>query len=321
MNDDDKNGNLKDVQDYSKDSNDLDEKGYRKLDDSVDFNTMKCDTISDTSETEYNKDLGTKYMNEFIDEELKAVNNHEMGYENRCNKCNENNNDFCSSNESENYGYSEIYDEIFTEDLNDKGLEDKHLENSSIYDEKMNEDLKNNGDAVEGILEFIKSGNEGRSEIKKLSEDDKSKIQYLFEITEKEIEKIEKTKTIKNRPPKKEVFDGKKETRGRKKKVYTENDLDSNDYVTYLDENNIERKFPINIINGKKNYLCPKEFCGRSFPSKSRIKRHYVVHTGEKPHKCLNRKCNKSFSRKDNMIQHYKNHCNFTRKTNNYNAI
>ncbi|ELQ76583.1 Zn-finger [Trachipleistophora hominis] len=72
--------------------------------------------------------------------------------------------------------------------------------------------------------------------------------------------------------------------------------------------------FKVEYENDNKMYYCPKKNCGKNFPSLSRVKRHYIVHTGKKPYKCLNPDCKKSFSRKDNMLQHYRNHCTMSRR-------
>ncbi|EIJ88662.1 hypothetical protein NEPAR06_1699 [Nematocida parisii] len=72
-------------------------------------------------------------------------------------------------------------------------------------------------------------------------------------------------------------------------------------------------EFPYSISGDKKLYRCTFEGCGKEFPSLSRMRRHYIIHTGAKPFKCLNAKCTKSFSRRDNMIQHYKGHCTHTK--------
>lgn len=67
--------------------------------------------------------------------------------------------------------------------------------------------------------------------------------------------------------------------------------------------------FTVKIEDDVKMYFCPEKNCKKKFPSLSRVKRHYIVHTGQKPYKCLNKFCKKAFSRKDNMLQHYRNHC------------
>lgn len=77
------------------------------------------------------------------------------------------------------------------------------------------------------------------------------------------------------------------------------NDLDENIFV--LD--------PIS-----KTYYCPWDSCDKSFPSLSRIKRHYIIHTDIKPFKCLNKGCNRDFSRKDNMLQHCRVHCPYAER-------
>lgn len=62
-----------------------------------------------------------------------------------------------------------------------------------------------------------------------------------------------------------------------------------------------------------KTFICPVPECGKDFPSLSRIKRHYIIHTDIKPFVCKNKECDKRFSRKDNMLQHYRMHCPYTR--------
>ncbi|KAM0688280.1 hypothetical protein COBT_000465 [Conglomerata obtusa] len=74
--------------------------------------------------------------------------------------------------------------------------------------------------------------------------------------------------------------------------------------IDFKDELFIDYEHPEN-----KDYICPEPECKKTFPSLSRAKRHYIVHTGHKPYKCLNPECPKSFSRKDNMLQHYNKHC------------
>jgi len=57
-------------------------------------------------------------------------------------------------------------------------------------------------------------------------------------------------------------------------------------------------------------YVCKYPGCNKSFPSRSRLTRHEIVHQGQKNFECLYPSCNKRFSRKDNMLQHYRNHLN-----------
>jgi uncharacterized Zn-finger protein len=53
---------------------------------------------------------------------------------------------------------------------------------------------------------------------------------------------------------------------------------------------------------------CAHPGCGKVFPSKSRLQRHAVIHTGAKPFVCLYPECERTFSRRDNMLQHYRTH-------------
>lgn len=59
-------------------------------------------------------------------------------------------------------------------------------------------------------------------------------------------------------------------------------------------------------------YMCPDPSCSKEFPSLSRIKRHFIIHTNIKPFKCQNKECDRTFSRKDNMLQHYRVHCPYS---------
>lgn len=85
-------------------------------------------------------------------------------------------------------------------------------------------------------------------------------------------------------------------------------------------EDEIDIDFPYMDIGGRRVYRCTRQGCDKMFPSLSRMKRHYIIHTGFKPYKCLNPACRKTFSRKDNMLQHHKNHCLFTRKHEDYDS-
>lgn len=84
-------------------------------------------------------------------------------------------------------------------------------------------------------------------------------------------------------------------------------DVDSTGFKSFNDFDEGIFKFDSN----SKMFHCPWEGCDKSFPSLSRIKRHYIIHTDLKPFKCLNPGCNRRFSRKDNMHQHYRVHCPF----------
>ncbi|KAI5185255.1 hypothetical protein NEHOM01_0713 [Nematocida homosporus] len=86
--------------------------------------------------------------------------------------------------------------------------------------------------------------------------------------------------------------------------------------ATYSDlEDELNVEFPMVYVGGKKVFKCTFHGCKKVFPSLSRMRRHYIIHTGVKPFKCLNSECPKSFSRRDNMIQHYKGHCLFSKKS------
>lgn len=67
-----------------------------------------------------------------------------------------------------------------------------------------------------------------------------------------------------------------------------------------------------------KMYICPRNDCDKAFPSLSRIKRHYIIHTDIKPFKCLNPGCFRRFSRKDNMLQHCRVHCQYAGDVENH---
>ena len=77
------------------------------------------------------------------------------------------------------------------------------------------------------------------------------------------------------------------------------------DYVSPLQEpqkNNNRRK----SIEAK--YECTTSSCTKVFPSRSRLRRHLIIHTGQKPFECQYEGCERKFSRRDNMMQHARTH-------------
>ncbi|KAM0681325.1 transcriptional repressor [Glugoides intestinalis] len=112
---------------------------------------------------------------------------------------------------------------------------------------------------------------------------------------------IEEVATYKPRQPKPKVA------------IKEEASIEAADGVSSFNDFN-EDIFKFN--ENTKMYNCPWKGCDKVFPSLSRIKRHYIIHTDIKPFKCLNLACNRRFSRKDNMLQHYRVHCPFANQTN-----
>jgi hypothetical protein len=55
-------------------------------------------------------------------------------------------------------------------------------------------------------------------------------------------------------------------------------------------------------------FECGHPGCIKYFPSRSRLRRHLLIHTGQKPFKCLFEGCDRRFSRRDNMMQHSRTH-------------
>lgn len=90
-------------------------------------------------------------------------------------------------------------------------------------------------------------------------------------------------------------------------RIEMDSDADHSSFKSFNDFDEEIFKFDLNT----KMYICPWDGCDKTFPSLSRIKRHYIIHTDIKPFKCLNLGCDRRFSRKDNMLQHYRVHCPF----------
>lgn len=98
------------------------------------------------------------------------------------------------------------------------------------------------------------------------------------------------------------------------KKIPGKENRESGENGSETDSEIFDIEFPCVVTGGKKMYKCTFSGCTKEFPSLSRMRRHYIIHTGAKPFKCLSSKCHKSFSRRDNMIQHYKGHCSHSDK-------
>lgn len=58
------------------------------------------------------------------------------------------------------------------------------------------------------------------------------------------------------------------------------------------------------LFLGEKPFMCPIEYCGKSFTTSNIRKVHVRSHTGERPYTCNYPNCGKAFSSSTN----YKNH-------------
>lgn len=154
----------------------------------------------------------------------------------------------------------------------------------------------------------------------RLSEEQKAGLEFLAEVAEKELKRIRDEKVTYSY--RRIVDEGDKENQefssgstfmgrnpSRNRSIYAK-EAGSESIKNFSDLN--DQIFMTIETSGGYEYICPKKGCGKTFPSLSRIKRHYIIHTGAKPFVCLNSQCPKRFSRKDNMLQHYKTHCKFS---------
>lgn len=201
---------------------------------------------------------------------------------------------------------------------NEAIAEAKRLGWEKVQSEKnrsaIHEDNKKIGKAHSGA-----GGRRGKIQTRydKLSEEQKAGLEFLAEVAEKELKKIRDDGV-----PLEELDEGNKENQKgsggsmllerralRKRPSYSE-EIGSKLIKNFSDLN--DQLFVTVEADGGYEYMCPKTGCGKTFPSLSRIKRHYIIHTGAKPFGCLNAQCPKRFSRKDNMLQHYKTHCKFS---------
>ena len=146
----------------------------------------------------------------------------------------------------------------------------------------------------------------------RLSEEQKRGLDYLVEVAESELRRLEREggslyRKIKIRDIETQSI---RERRMTSDQAVPNRSPRSHPIKNFSDLDDL--LFGSIESDGNCMYVCPEKDCGKTFPSLSRVKRHYIIHTGAKPFKCLNSRCPKKFSRKDNMLQHYKTHCKFT---------
>lgn len=136
----------------------------------------------------------------------------------------------------------------------------------------------------------------------------KTLLDYLIEEAHRELQKMKEIEILERKRHKMEREKRFTELKDQENKLNEE--IEKIDDIHFIPDD----IFEIRIENNIKMYYCPKRNCNKGFPSLSRVRRHYIVHTGHKPYKCLNPDCKKKFSRKDNMLQHFRNHCFSSKK-------
>uniref|UniRef100_G1ML79 C2H2-type domain-containing protein n=1 Tax=Ailuropoda melanoleuca TaxID=9646 RepID=G1ML79_AILME len=60
------------------------------------------------------------------------------------------------------------------------------------------------------------------------------------------------------------------------------------------------------LVHGPRDHVCAE--CGKAFNESSKLKRHFLVHTGEKPFRCTFEGCGKRFSLDYNLRTHVRIH-------------
>eukprot|EP00249_Psilotum_nudum_P021538 c28147_g1_i3 orf=600-1802(+) len=63
-----------------------------------------------------------------------------------------------------------------------------------------------------------------------------------------------------------------------------------------------------NVLQCNRPYACHYEGCNKRFTERSKLKRHFLIHTGEKSFICLYQGCGKAFSLDFNLRSHMKTH-------------
>lgn len=172
---------------------------------------------------------------------------------------------------------------------------------------------------TENNTEKLKNINRKLNKYIENSESRKEVLDFLVEIAEKELKKIVSAEKL-CRNIKTQKIDSKRGIRSNTPQKDSEygaaKTYSSNKQATLkardLSLDSSEIFFETVQKNGIFMYICPEADCKKMFPSLSRIKRHYIIHTGVKPFKCVSPRCPKRFSRKDNMLQHHKTHCKFS---------
>ncbi|KRH93096.1 Zn-finger [Pseudoloma neurophilia] len=185
------------------------------------------------------------------------------------------------------------------------------INNSNISDDKQKS--SKTPDKIDQLIrenqELEKASDISKKEIIDRKSDEKTPFDYLVEEAQLEQQKMLQVEDYENQ--KTNVERDRAFHRMRMTEGMPFDEIQQTDPFQGISDSIFETK----IENDIKMYICPNKECGKSFPSLSRVKRHYVVHTGQKPFKCLNKNCRKTFSRKDNMLQHFRNHCFLSRKT------
>ncbi|CAA2956327.1 uncharacterized zinc finger At4g06634 [Olea europaea subsp. europaea] len=75
--------------------------------------------------------------------------------------------------------------------------------------------------------------------------------------------------------------------------------------VTFIDAGALRKH---SHIHGERQYVCHYDNCGKKFLDSSKLKRHFLIHTGERHFVCPHEGCGKAFSLDFNPRSHMKTH-------------